>query len=90
MPVGQVSRSTENKSIADFLATAELHPAGMILEGEAGIGKTTQWLAAVEQGRECGFRVLSARVHAARCSPRTSGLLERVDWPVGSDVATQT
>ena len=62
MPVGQMSRSTENKSIADFLETAELHPAGMILEGEAGIGKTTQWLAAVEQGRERGFRVLSARV----------------------------
>ena len=38
----------------------------MILEGEAGIGKTTQWLAAVEQGRERGFRVLSVRVRAAR------------------------
>jgi hypothetical protein len=35
-----VSRSTE-KSIADFLATAELQPVGMILEGEAGIGKAT-------------------------------------------------
>ena len=46
MPVGQVSRSTKNKSIADSLAAAELQPAGMILEGEAGIGKTMQWLAA--------------------------------------------
>jgi len=64
MPVGQVSRSTENSSIADFLTTAEVHPADMILEGEAGIGKTTQWLAAVEQGRERGFRVLSAREKA--------------------------
>ena len=65
MTVGQVSRSTENKSIADFLARAALQPAGMVLEGEAGIGKTTQWLAAVEQGRERGFRVLSARVGQA-------------------------
>ena len=33
----------------------------MIVEGEAGIGKTTFWQAACEHARESGFYVLSAR-----------------------------
>ena len=36
-----------------------------MVEGEAGIGKTTLWLAGVEQARERGFRVLSAQPAAA-------------------------
>lgn len=33
----------------------------LLLEGEAGIGKTTVWRAGVERARELGFRVLEAR-----------------------------
>ena len=65
MTAGLVSRATEDRSIVDFLANAQVHPLGLILEGEAGIGKTTQWLAAAEEARERGFRVLSARVGQA-------------------------
>jgi DNA-binding CsgD family transcriptional regulator len=35
--------------------------AALVLEGEAGIGKTTLWLAGVERAQERGFRVLAAR-----------------------------
>ena len=35
------------------------------MEGEAGIGTTTLWLAALEQAREQGFRTLSARAWEA-------------------------
>ena len=35
--------------------------AGLVLEGEAGIGKSTIWLAGVEAARERGLHVLSAR-----------------------------
>ena len=35
--------------------------AGLVLEGEAGIGKSTIWLAGVEAARERGLRVLSSR-----------------------------
>jgi DNA-binding CsgD family transcriptional regulator len=35
--------------------------ATLVLEGEAGIGKSTLWLAGIEAGRERGFRVLSSR-----------------------------
>jgi ATP/maltotriose-dependent transcriptional regulator MalT len=36
----------------------------LVIEGEAGIGKTTLWLAAIERAHEQGFRVLSARAAA--------------------------
>jgi DNA-binding NarL/FixJ family response regulator len=33
-------------AVADFLDSATAGPSGLVLEGEAGIGKTTLWLAA--------------------------------------------
>ena len=51
--------------VATFLASATECPAALVIEGEAGIGKTTLWLAGVEQARERGFRVLSAQPSAA-------------------------
>src|SRR5258708_12513696 len=56
-----ISRSAEFRAVADFLLSAERQPTGLVIEGEAGIGKTTVWLAAVDQARERGFRVFSAR-----------------------------
>ena len=44
-----------------FLDRTAAGPAALVLEGEAGIGKSTLWLAGVEAARERGFRVLSAR-----------------------------
>jgi len=43
-------------SVADADAAA-----GILLTGEAGIGKTALWEAAVEAARERSFRVLAAR-----------------------------
>lgn len=56
-----MSRGAEIRAIAEFLNSASCWPSALVLEGEAGIGKTTLWFAAVEQARERGFRVLSAR-----------------------------
>jgi len=36
-----------------------------VVEGDAGIGKTELWLAALDLAGEHGFRVLSARPAAA-------------------------
>src|SRR2546430_16161923 len=36
-------------------------PAGVVLEGEPGIGKTTLWQAGVEEARRRGMRVLLCR-----------------------------
>ncbi len=48
-------------AVADFLACASTSPCALVVEGEAGIGKTTFWLAAQERAREDGFLILSAR-----------------------------
>ena len=65
MTGGGLGRQAERRAIADFLTTAESGQAGLIIEGEAGIGKTTLWLDAVEQARTRGFRVLAAQVGEA-------------------------
>jgi DNA-binding CsgD family transcriptional regulator/tetratricopeptide (TPR) repeat protein len=65
--VGQatVARSAESRAAVEFLNRVVTEPAGLVLVGEAGIGKTTVWLAAVNRAREMGFRVLSARTAEA-------------------------
>lgn len=47
--------------MSELLLSAALQPSGLVIEGQAGIGKTTLWLAGVADARERGFRVLSAR-----------------------------
>jgi hypothetical protein len=55
----------ESDSIADFLASAAERVSGLVIEGEPGIGKTTLWLAAIEQAASRGFRVESAPAGSA-------------------------
>jgi DNA-binding CsgD family transcriptional regulator len=62
---GTGNQSVEHRAVADFLRAASVQPSVAIIEGEAGIGKTTLWLAAIERARERGFRVLSARTGQA-------------------------
>ncbi len=61
MPTRVVSREVESKAVDDFLAWVPSGPSALLVEGAAGIGKTTVWLAALERARELGFRVLSTR-----------------------------
>ncbi|WP_322859131.1 LuxR C-terminal-related transcriptional regulator [Mycobacterium europaeum] len=58
------SRAAEAEDVSDFLTTCSTRPACLLLEGEAGIGKTTLWLAAIEQARARGMHVLTARAAA--------------------------
>jgi hypothetical protein len=62
---GLVDRPTEFRGIAAFLQSAAERTSGLVIEGEAGIGKTTLWLAATDQARERGVQVLAARVGEA-------------------------
>jgi DNA-binding CsgD family transcriptional regulator len=59
---GVAGRSAEFSKLDRFLQPAGVQPRALVIEGEAGIGKTTLWLAAVGQARELGWRVLTARV----------------------------
>jgi DNA-binding CsgD family transcriptional regulator len=65
MVAALLGRPAESRAIADFLESVKSHPSAMVVEGEAGIGKTTVWLAAVDSALQSGFEVLSARPAAA-------------------------
>jgi DNA-binding CsgD family transcriptional regulator len=56
-----VGREEELGSLHAFVDQAGRGPAALVLEGDAGIGKSTLWLAGVEHGRARGLRVLSSR-----------------------------
>lgn len=55
-----VGRRAELDATAAFLDVAARRPAALVLDGEAGIGKTALWAAGVAEARRRGFRVLSA------------------------------
>src|SRR5438105_2871658 len=56
-----VGRDAELRALEQFLDSVPAAPGALVLEGEAGIGKTTIWLAALEAAAERSFRVLQAR-----------------------------
>ena len=56
-----VGREEELASVAAFVDDRRDGPAALVLEGEAGIGKSTLWLAGAEHARTQGLRVLSSR-----------------------------
>jgi len=60
-----VGRQAELRAVTGFLDSLDERPAALLFEGDAGIGKTTLWLAAVERARRRGFCVLMARPAAA-------------------------
>lgn len=57
----RVDRPGETRVVASFLDAAAHTPAGLVLDGEPGIGKTTLWRLGLDRARELGFRVLAAR-----------------------------
>src|SRR5947209_6163170 len=69
-----VSREEELGSLHAFVDEPGRGPAALVLEGEAGIGKSTLWLAGVEHARTRGLRVLSSRPAEAERSLAHVGL----------------
>jgi len=61
MPVEIVSREQELASLRDFLGRTDPGPAALVIEGGAGIGKSTLWLDGVVHASSLGFRVLVSR-----------------------------
>jgi len=56
-----VGREGELASLRAWLDQTQHGPRALVLEGSAGIGKSTLWLATLELARARGFRVLSSR-----------------------------
>jgi DNA-binding CsgD family transcriptional regulator len=58
---GVFGRSRELSAVAAFLEGLPSGPSGLVLEGEAGIGKTTVWTAGIADAAARTYQVLSSR-----------------------------
>ena len=56
-----VGRDAEIRTIEGFLARVVSGPAALVIEGAAGIGKTTVWVSACERAQRANLRLLSCR-----------------------------
>ena len=61
MATGIIGRDAELGVLTSFLDRSAERPTALVLEGEAGIGKSTLWSAGVAEARGLGFRVLQSQ-----------------------------
>ena len=69
-----VGRDAELASVRDFVASVSDGAAALVLQGEAGMGKTTLWTEGVAHAEEQGLRVLQARPAESETTFSFSGL----------------
>jgi len=69
-----VGRGEDLASLHAFIDEVREGPSALVLEGEAGIGKSTLWRAGVEHARRRGLRVLASRPAEAERSLPHVGL----------------
>jgi DNA-binding CsgD family transcriptional regulator len=73
-----VGRADELSQIGELLDRRDRLPAAALVVGEAGIGKTTVWLAATARAVDRGYRVLSTRPSEVETGYSFSGLADFV------------
>lgn len=69
-----IGRDEELGSFHAFLDQTFAGPAALVPEGQAGIGKSTLWLAGVQAARDRGLRVLLSRTAEAERGLAHAGL----------------
>jgi DNA-binding CsgD family transcriptional regulator len=79
-----VGRDAELRSLRDFVERVADGAVALVLEGEAGMGKTTLWRAGVEAAASAGLRVLQAEPSESETALSFSGLGDLLD-PVLDD-----
>jgi hypothetical protein len=77
---GILGRDAELAQVEDFLGSASERPSALMLEGTAGIGKTTLWQAAVSIARARGHRVLACRAAEAEARLSYAALGDLLDF----------
>jgi len=82
-----VGRDEELASVHDFLDAVDRLPAALVIEGEAGIGKTTLWRAGIAFAEELGYRVLSTRPAQAESQVSYAGLADLLEPVLGEALA---
>lgn len=88
MTANMASRPAEEWALDEFLESIAGAPAALLVDGEAGIGKTTVWLAGLARARNRGFQVLSARAIDAQvvAYAALADLLTGVDHDTWADL----
>ncbi|MGH2989632.1 MAG: AAA family ATPase, partial [Solirubrobacterales bacterium] len=61
MDTALVGRIEELEAVEELAGAVASGPAGLLIEGEAGIGKTTLWRAGLDAGRDAALRTLVSR-----------------------------
>ena len=74
-----VGRDAEIESLRAFLESVGNGAAAVVLEGDAGMGKTTLWTAAVDDAESRGFRTLQSRPAESETALSFSGLGDLLD-----------
>jgi DNA-binding CsgD family transcriptional regulator/predicted negative regulator of RcsB-dependent stress response len=74
-----VGRDAELASIRDFVAGVTDGASALVLEGEAGMGKTTLWRAGVQTAESAGLTVLRAEPAESETALSFSGLGDLLD-----------
>ncbi len=74
-----VGRDQELAAAEVFLETVRDRSATLVIEGTAGIGKTTLWQETVERARARGMRVLASRPALSEARLSYAGLLDVLD-----------
>jgi len=74
-----VGREAELDAIDAFLADRAALPAGLVIDGPAGAGKSTLWQAAVDRAVEAGFTVLACRPAGAEAQLSYAALADLLE-----------
>jgi DNA-binding NarL/FixJ family response regulator len=74
-----VGRDEELATVREVLADLERLPSALVIDGEAGIGKTTLWRAGISLAEAFGYRVLLARPAEAERQVSYAGLRDLFD-----------
>ena len=87
MAIEIVGREEELSSLQAFVDQARHGPATLVVEGVAGIGKSTLWEAGVEHARAQGLTVLSSRPAEAERALGHVGLVDLLEGVVDDGAA---
>ena len=81
-----IGRDEELAEVDEVLSALHAGPAGIVLVGDAGVGKTTLWRAGIEAARVLGYHVLETarprRRHGLRS--RVSATCSTLSCPTSS------
>jgi DNA-binding NarL/FixJ family response regulator len=80
-----IGREAELAAIERFLEAIPEGPVALVVEGEAGIGKTTVWRQAIRDGEGASYRILSCRPAESETKLSFSALADLLE-PMADEV----